>query len=238
MRCDRHPPARTARTRASRCGLRRSHSSAPRARGHPLAGRAPPLGGVAPPGAAVAQKKGRRPIAPPRLFVLWNHPCQNRSLPGRLNVWTRIWRSLPRPVPMLISENVGECARPRCYRVSVTRTTGPDPAISSVFTGLASPGWSLLSVATVIAYSVCSPCARPYSDVRPSAANGRFLPADGTKERPEPGGSGRWRCCVWEAATRRQRGPSWRPRRPRRRSARRCRRSRRGPCGRARRRRA
>ena len=138
MRCDRHPPARTARTRASRCGLRPSHSSAPRAGRQPLAGRAPPLGGIVPPGVAIARKRGGAPLRRPASLYFGITRVRNRSLPGRLNVWTRIWRSLPRPVPMLISENVGECARPRCYRVSVARTTGPDPAISSVFTGLAS----------------------------------------------------------------------------------------------------
>ena len=139
------------------------------------------------------KKQGRRPIAPPRLFVLWNHPCQNRSLSGRLNVWTRVWRSLPQPVPMLISENVGECARPSCYRVSVARATGPDPAISSVFTGLASSARSLLWVATVVAYCVCSPCAPTYSDVSPSAASGRLLPVSGIEKAPgtRPGAMGR-----------------------------------------------
>ncbi len=133
---------------------------------------------------AKAEKKGRRPIAPPRLFVLWNHPCQNRSLSGRLNVWTRTWRSLPRPVPMLISENVGECARPRCYRVSVARATGPDPAISSVFTGLASLVGRFVGSDGVCVYSICSRRGAPYSGVFSPSASGRVLPADGTKSAP------------------------------------------------------
>ena len=98
-----------------------------------------PSGGARERQQSSTQNRGGAPLRRPASSVLWNHPCLYESLwTTGYETWARFECSCHQSVPKCVSENVGECARPRCYRTSVARSAGPNCAFSSLFIGLAS----------------------------------------------------------------------------------------------------
>ena len=84
--------------------------------------------------------KGAAPhcAAPPRLYFGITRVSAYRWWTTGYSSWARFECSCHQSVPKYVSENVGECARPRCYRTSVARSAGPNCTFSSLFIGLAS----------------------------------------------------------------------------------------------------
>lgn len=227
-------------------------------------------------------KKGRRPIAPPRLVCTLESPVSLRIDTGQLGIQPGPASSVPVISPFrntfrrtLASALAPDVIGPRSHgrRAQTAR---------SLLCSLDSPPSDGRWVGSdgTFGYSPCSRASEVYTLVSESSVSGLILPVGGmvpiatsrtpcerlkhgpsrlrfavgnafaprsvtnrgpgpTPQRtPRAKGPGRSVRTMYADATRRRRGPSWRPRRCRRRSARRCRRSRRGPCGRARRRRA
>ena len=87
-----------------------------------------------------AHETGAAPhcAAPPRLYFGITRVSANQYWTTGYSTWARFECSCHQSVPKYVSENVGECARPRCYRTSVARSAGPNCTFSSLFTGLAS----------------------------------------------------------------------------------------------------
>lgn len=100
---------------------------------------------------------------------------------GQFNVWTRSCASVNGPNPILMSENVGECAHPESRG---PRSRGRRvQTLLSLLCSLDSPPLPVaLWVATMFSVTLFVPPRRlPYSVLFSLSADGWFLPADGTK---------------------------------------------------------
>ena len=189
-------------------------------------------------------KKGRRPIAPPRLVCTLESPVSLRINTGQLGIQPGPASSVPVISPFrnafrrtLASALAPDVIGPRSHgrRAQTAR---------SLRCSLDSPPsdgrWFVATVPLLTHLVPVEPAFTHPSRSHPQAAHFCRQTAFLDKKRPgrETRGEMLRRDCPFVTSTRRRRGPSWQPRRSRRRWPRRYRRSRRGPCGRARRRRA
>lgn len=109
-----------------------------------------------------SHEKGAAPhrAAPPHLYFGITRVFYVAFGQLRFYVWTRSVASFINPTRCTYRKTLAS-ALARSYRVSVARKAGPNPAISSVFTGLASSSGRFVGSDDVLCYSACSTGCSP-----------------------------------------------------------------------------